>query len=295
MRVKSLRAYAKLNIGLKIKEQRDDGYHNIESIFQKIDFFDEIRIEIRESRVLNLSSAKESKELIEFKTNTPPYGRENICYKAGELFFKHTGIKEGVCIELKKNVWISAGLGGGSSCGAAVLKGINDLFGDPLRLNRSKDLSLLCLELGSDCLFFLNGSCAFVRGRGEIVEEIPCIPMRFVLIYPKFEISSGWAYRNIQKSLTAQNDFNKLLTFWKKGDIKGLGESLFNDFEPLVMEKYPLLKEIKRRLTGVNLYGVSLTGSGSCIYGILDREYEIGFFDELFKDMDVEIRLAKSI
>ncbi len=290
-----IRAYAKLNLGLRVKEKRPDGYHDIESIFQKIDFFDEIEIE-------PLIEGRNPLPQIEFKTNVPPYGKDNICYKAAEIFFKETGIKKEISIKLKKNIWMGAGLGGGSSCGASTLKGLNEVFGEPL-----SSLHKLALKLGSDVPFFLGGSCEIVSGRGEVIEEIPSLPnlpdgsqVRFVLVYPKFAISTGWAYlayrqtgKNLKKRLTGSSvSIKKLLSFWGKGDIKGIGENLFNDFEPLVMKEYPVLKKIKERLFSLNLLGVSLTGSGSCIYGIIDREYD---FKKLFQDMDVEMRIARSI
>ena len=291
-----LKAYAKVNLGLKILDKRPDGYHNIESILQPINLFD----------IIELTGIPKG---IEFSSNLPPYGKENICYKAADLFLKRANLETGVRINLKKQIWIGAGLGGGSSCAAQILQGMNKLFhsdksertGNPFDEKKLEELALI---LGSDIPFFLSkGFCeknspAYIQGRGEIITPLPPLtqPLWLVLIYPNFQISTKWAYslvpicqsENVKNYLTKEIwDFKVLQALFLNGDIEGLANNLHNDFEQLVFQEYPGLKKIKLRLLDLGALGVSLTGSGSCIYGILKEKDEK--FKEAFPGCDVKL------
>ncbi len=273
-----LKAYAKINLGLKIIGKRPDGYHNIESILQPISFFDTIEL-------------TENSKGIEFSSDLPPYGNENLCYKAAELFLKQTNIKTGVCIKLKKQIWMGAGLGGGSSCAAQVLQGMNKLFGTPVD---EKELDEFAITLGSDVPFFLKNSPAYIQGRGEIITPLPPLsqPLWLVLIYPNFQISTKWAYLNIKNYLTKELwDFKVFKVLFLNSDIEDLASNLRNDFEQLVLQEYSELKRIKLKLLDLGALGASLSGSGSCIYGILnekDRKFEEAF-------SEFKVRLVKTI
>ncbi|MCK4307463.1 4-(cytidine 5'-diphospho)-2-C-methyl-D-erythritol kinase [candidate division WOR-3 bacterium] len=277
-----LKAYAKVNLGLKILGKRPDGYHNIESILQPINLFDTIEL-------------TEIPKGIEFSSNLPPYGKENICYKAAELFLKRANLKTGVCIKLKKQIWIGAGLGGGSSCSAQILQGMNKLFhSDKSERERNlfneKELEELALILGSDVPFFLKNSPAYIQGRGEVITPLPPLahPIWLVLIYPNFQISTKWAYLNVKNYLTKELwDFKVLQALFLNSDIEGLASNLRNDFEQLVFQEYPKLKEIKIRLFELGASGASLSGSGSCIYGILKEKNEK--LKEAFPEFDVKL------
>ncbi|MCK4352580.1 4-(cytidine 5'-diphospho)-2-C-methyl-D-erythritol kinase [candidate division WOR-3 bacterium] len=260
------RAYAKVNLGLKIIGKRPDGYHNIESIHQTINFFDE----------LEFSQKEEGIELI---SDSPPYGKENICWKAAHLFLDYVTLKTGVKIKLKKQIWLGAGLGGESSCAAQTLLGLNKLFDTPLN---SDSLFKLACTLGSDVPFFLKGGTAIVKGRGEIIEPLPRpkSPIWLILVYPGFSISTAWAYKKIKNYLTKGKwDFKILIDNIKKGDIESLAKNLHNDFEELTFHKYPVLLKIKKKLLDLGALGASLSGSGSCVYGILRKREEAKFRD----------------
>jgi len=277
-----LKAYAKVNLGLRVIGKRDDGYHNIHTIMQKIDFYDELTFTL-------------NKKGVHFLSNSPPYERDNICYKAASLFLNATGIEGGVCIKLKKKIWIGSGLGGGSSDAATTLLGLNKFFGTPLNL---QELYGLGLSLGSDVPFFLNGSIAEVKGRGEIVLSLkPLKPSpNLVLVYPKFPISTSWAYENIENHLTKKSSSLKiLLEAISDNDLCRIANNLCNDFEEIMMTNYPILKKIKERLYSLGALGASLSGSGSCIYGILPYEYDESKLTGGFSDLDVKIKFTKAI
>jgi len=269
-----LRAYAKVNLGLKILDKRPYGYHNIETILQPINFFDIIELTQKNTG-------------IEFFSNLPPYEQENICYKSAELFLNHANLKTGVSIKLKKHVWMGAGLGGGSSCAAQILQGMNKLLGNPFT---EKELEGLALTLGSDVPFFLKKSPAYVQGRGEIVIPLPSLPkpLWFVLIYPNFQTSTRWAYSNVKNYLTKKSwEFKVLQALFLNGEVEDLARNLRNDFEELVFQKNPELQKIKLKLLNMGALGASLTGSGSCIYGIIRERDEK--FEKAFSGFDVKI------
>ncbi|MDI6839547.1 MAG: 4-(cytidine 5'-diphospho)-2-C-methyl-D-erythritol kinase [bacterium] len=269
-----LKAYAKVNLGLKIVGERPDGYHNIETIMQTINFFDELEI-------------SKNSHGIDFSSNCPPYGKENMCFKAANLFLTRMRIKTGVKINLTKQIWIGAGLGGGSSCAAKTLVGLNNLFGNLLSYDA---LFKLALELGSDVPFFLKGGIAFIKGRGDIITPLPHLeaPLWFILVYPKFSISTAWAYKEVKNYLTKERcNFKISKNAILNGNIKELSQNLYNDFEQLVFQTYPKLQEIKENILKLGALGASLSGSGSCVYGILqERDIKL---NKKFIGLDVKL------
>jgi 4-diphosphocytidyl-2-C-methyl-D-erythritol kinase len=277
-----LKAYAKVNLGLQVIGKRNDGYYNIHTIMQKIDFYDELTF------ALNRKS-------IQFSTNSTPHGRNNICYKAARLFLNATGIEGGAHIKLKKKIWVGGGLGGGSSDAATTLLGLNKLFDTPLNL---QELYGLALSLGSDVPFFLNGSIAEVRGRGEIISSLKplVLGLNLILVYPKFPVSTSWAYENIENHLTKKTSSLKiLLEAISDNDLYRIADNLCNDFEKVVMTNYPILKKIKERLYSLGALGVSLSGSGSCMYGILPHDYKENELRDGLSDFGTETKITKTI
>lgn len=200
---------------------------------------------------------------IQFTCNDPeiPLGSDNLCVKAAELFLEATGLEHGLSISLMKRIPHGAGLGGGSSDAAAVLRGLNALFDDPLV---AEELHQLAARLGSDVPFFLEQGPAWCRGRGEILEPVEALPeRRILLIKPPFPVPTPWAYKRyaeMQQSLDSAAP-----------DVQSLeGIELINDLEPPVFEKYlllPVMKEWLRRQAGVE--SAFMTGSGSTMVAIL--------------------------
>ncbi len=257
----SLRAYAKINFGLSVLGRREDGYHNIEGIFQKIDLSDEIYIEKTEAKIT-------------FDTDSPPYGESNICCEAIEKFFALSGVGGGVTVYLKKNIWLGSGLGGASSDAATLLRGLNQMSGYPLK---NETLFELATSLGSDVPFFLDGNTAIVSGRGEMISPLQIhLPIYLVLVYPGFSINTEWAYRAMDEEKTeGKRDVNLIVESLKRGKIYDFASALFNDFERIVLKKHPILGEVKDKLLRYGCIGASLSGSGSVVYGILgEREDE---------------------
>ena len=177
------KSYAKINLGLHVVGKRSDGFHNIETIFHRINLFDELNIENSDDISISCSNP------------SIPTDGNNLCWKAVESLRKSLGVNNGAHITIKKNIPVGAGLGGGSSNAAAILMEL------PKMWNMSIEQSLLenlALQLGSDVPFFLLNSSAYAEGRGEVLQKIDLtIPYWIVLINPNIHISTPWAYHRL--------------------------------------------------------------------------------------------------
>lgn len=242
---KTVRAFAKINLGLRVLKRRPDGYHEIETFFQSIDLHDTLTLEPLEEPEIQLE--------IVSPWALPP-ARENLVYRAAELVLAH--LRAGVRISLEKRIPVGAGLGGGSSDAAATLVGLRELF--RLRLNNA-ELHRLALELGSDVPYFLIGGLCRGRGRGEILEKIssPWEGHSFVLVKPSCSLSTEAVYREYDK-LMAQG--------WRPPAVQP-GIDCANDLEEAATRLCPQLRELRQTLRELQpdlLWGMS--GSGPTYY-----------------------------
>jgi 4-diphosphocytidyl-2-C-methyl-D-erythritol kinase len=252
-----IKAFAKINLGLRVLDKREDGYHNIETVLQTISLFDQLDISIGNGSIVVTSDNPEL-----------PQDENNLCYKASKIFQEKSGHKKGVHINLQKNIPIGAGLGGGSSDAASVLTGLNILFSFPFEKN---EIRRMAISIGSDIPFFIDGGTAFVTGRGEIIKPIKPGPfLNYLVVFPGFGIDTKWAYEKIN-FLTKRENYIKILNCnFDVEDIKNNKMLLKNDFEEVMLREYAKLREVRRFLIQNGAASVSLSGSGSSIYGIFD-------------------------
>jgi len=253
-----LRAYAKINLGLRILGKRADGYHDIETILHRIDIYDE------------LSFSKS--ETISLETDAPeiPSGEENLCIRGARLLSSHSGAKGGARISLRKKIPAGAGLGGGSSDAAATLLGLNELWGLDLK---HEELHRLAAQLGSDVPYFVRKGTAYAAGRGEILEYFPLkLPYWIVVMYPNIHVSTAWAYQQvrIEKSDRKDDLRDNLVDNLHDGEI--LKQLIRNDFEPVVFRAHPELSEIKQEYYEHGALFAQMSGSGSSMYGLFESE-----------------------
>ena len=248
----TLSAPAKINISLRILGMRPDGFHELETLMVPITLADQIEIAHGAGREITLAC------------NDPelPAGPENLCVKAAEAFRATTGLEHGISITLLKGIPHGAGLGGGSSDAAAVLKGLNELFDHPLV---EEELHQIASTLGSDIPFFLGNGPAWCRGRGEILESAPTLPERtLLLIKPPFPVPTAWAYKRYAE-LKAQG------ATLPREEVQHLGTlEITNDLEAPVFEKYlllPVMKQWLREQSGVE--SAFMTGSGSTMVAVM--------------------------
>ena len=245
-------APAKVNFGLNIVGKRDDGYHLIETIFQEVDFGDTIHLEERKAGCS-----------IECDHPDVPANEHNLCCKAYHSLKKGYPELPGIHIQLDKSIPVGAGLGGGSSDAAAVLLGLYRLFKLDIEVEQ---LYSLAAQVGADVPFFLMGGTAFAQGIGDELEPIEPLTDGYILIaVPDIHISTAWAYKNVNYTLTSNKFKNKLKGFF---EIEGNLQRLQNDFEPLVIKEYSEIDEIRQQLTHFHAEYVSLSGSGSAVFGV---------------------------
>ena len=291
-------APAKINIGLLIKNKLPSGYHNIETIMVPIKLFDTLII-------------KKKDKGINFKTDMTklPSGRDNLVVRAAKLFFDKTKIKGGADIFLEKRIPIGAGLGGGSSDAAQILLGLNQLFGNPLQIEQLREMAI---KIGMDVPFFLYKKPCYATGRGDILKPIKIPKLHFVLYTPNYGISTQWAYENFDKNSTmypkgkfeifgigaglTERDFSLKILMKKiiSKDLRGINVLITNSFESLVFSKHPNLQLIKNRFLADGVYAASLSGTGSSIFGLVEKNMIKTLRNNLRKD-NIKVVFTESI
>lgn len=255
---------AKINIGLFVTGKRDDGYHNIESIFYPVEFTDALEAVIasHDACKLHLSGRPIDGSL-----------QNNLVVKAWQLLHQHHNI-QGVDAYLIKKIPMGAGLGGGSSNGANMLLLLNDLF----ELNLSNDVLLkYAAQLGSDCPFFISNQPSFVSGRGELIESIDLSLSGkwLMVIHPGIHVSTPEAYGLISP-YRADVSLKEMVSL----PPMDWGSMAINHFEKPVSEKYPVIKDVRRMLEEAGSIFTSMSGSGSAVYGIFETPPKLGDLPE---------------
>ena len=253
------KAYAKINLGLKVLGRRPDGYHEILSVAQCVDLADVLYFESASSDQLTCSLESLST------------GPDNLVYRAVDAFRARLDRPtQSFRIHLEKNIPIGAGLGGGSADAAAVLRALNRFYDQPFS---NADLRQIAATLGSDIPFLVEGGTALLRGRGEMLEALSWEGSVFyVLAYPEVEISTAWAYSQLGPILTEDSPYFNFVVSLSGGcvDRNRLFEVLENDFTPAVDRAYPIVAEFRSQLDRVGARATLMSGSGSTVYGIFD-------------------------
>ena len=252
-------AHAKLNLGLKILGRRDDGFHDILSVFQTIDLCDR----------LVFRPAGQGQIILSCGDADLSVGPENLVYQAVLAFRDYTGMDRGVEIALEKRIPMAAGLGGGSSDAAAVLRVLNRVWEVGLSGGELREIGA---SLGSDVPFFVRQKgTAVVSGRGEMMRYVPwSADVAYVLVCPGFQVHTGWAFANYKKTLTGHGEYDSFInsvTDLPGADFWGRIE---NDFLPLIVQSHPETRDILSRLTDAGAMVASMSGSGSTLYGVFE-------------------------
>ena len=257
----SLKAYAKVNLSLDILARREDGYHELCMIMQSIGVYDKVNLTKLRQKDIKISSNIKNLCLPE----------NNIVYKAAKLLYERFDIKEGLHINLYKYIPMGAGMAGGSTDAAAVLRGMNELYN--LRLSK-EELMKIGLEIGADVPFCICGGTMLAKGIGEELSGLKSMPdAHLVLVKPKFSISTKEAYSLVELSKLTDNDrpdTDKILSYINEGDLKKIAENMKNVFELYIGKKYPLIEKIKQELIRQGALGAVMTGSGSVVFGVFE-------------------------
>jgi 4-diphosphocytidyl-2-C-methyl-D-erythritol kinase len=242
----------KINLGLNITRKRDDGFHDLETLFLPIPFTDILEIITNESFEFITTGAE---------INT----KENICIKAYELLKKNHPQLPAVKIHLHKVIPSGAGLGGGSSDASHTLALLNNKYGLGLSTEKLIDYAAL---LGSDCPFFIINNPCYATGRGEILQRvnIDLSQYKLLIVNPGIHIDTAWAFTKISPAVPSKSIPDII-----KQPVETWEKSLINDFEKPVFEAYPEIEKIKKELYNQGAAYASMSGSGSTVYGLFSK------------------------
>jgi len=258
-----LKALAKINLGLDVLRRREDGYHEVKMIMQTIGLYDE----------LELRRVKQPG--IQVKTNLYylPTNENNLVYKAARLLMEEFDIKGGISIQLQKKIPVAAGMAGGSSDAAAVLWGVNQMYG--LGLSR-KDLMERGVKLGADVPYCVLRGTALAEGIGEKLSILPSMPKCYILIAkPGISVSTKFVYENLHANdLKPEQhpDMDAMIDAMKKKDLALLASRMGNVLETVTISAYPVIDEIKKCMMEQGALGAMMSGSGPTVFGIFDSQ-----------------------
>ena len=255
----------KVNLLLNILGKRADGFHELETVMQPVNLFDEIHFE-RGGKTIQLTCDEP----------TLPVDSKNLVHRAAAGFLSAAKISGGVKIHLEKKIPLAAGLGGGSGNAATTLLALNELFDQPLSGAR---LNELAAALGSDIPFFLQSKPALATGRGEKIQPLESFPAlrgkAFLLIHPGFGISTSWAYQNLARFPEALNGqkgrAEKLILLLRADDLIAAAAGFYNSLEAPALDKFPVLALYQEFLRENGALAALMSGSGSTTFAIIEN------------------------
>ncbi len=276
----SIEAYAKVNLGLAVTARRTDGYHDIDTVFQTVSLSDLLSVEPAVGQTtLSVSG------------HAVPTGPDNLAFRAAELIRSRTACPP-VAIGLVKRIPVAAGLGGGSSDAAAVLNGVNELYG--LGLAR-RELEAAALELGSDVPFLVGGGTSRGRGRGEVLERLRDLShVFFVLATPPVRVSAARGYSGARIGLTESQALIRLsCSAIQNGQTALLETSLRNDLEAGVVSCCPEVADAREALAQAGARVVVMSGSGPTVIGLVRSEAEASGVASRLEGRALEVHIAR--
>lgn len=254
-----LRAMAKINLGLDIIGKREDGYHEVRMIMQTIRMYDVLEIRKKSSPGISLS------------TNLPyiPCDERNLVYKAAKILMDEFHVEEGLSMKLTKSVPVAAGMAGGSSDAAAAFVGVNRLF--HLGLSQ-EELMKRAVQVGADVPYCVMRGTALAEGIGEKLTRLPDLPGCYILIgKPGINVSTRTAYENLDlNEIRRRPDIDGMIRDIKNKDLYSMTGKMENVFEPGIMAKYPVIREIRDLMEKQGALKAMMSGSGPTVFGIFD-------------------------
>lgn len=265
-----LESPAKVNLRLEILKKREDGYHEIRTILQKISLHDTLHFSLKRSRGIRIT------------TDHPglPTGKRNLVYQAIRSMLERLDYEGGIDVVIEKRIPLGAGLGGGSSNAATALKALNEL----LKMNLSrKELTETGAKIGADVPFFLFEGPAIGSGIGERLRKITLPTLWYILIYPDFEVSTRWAYQNFVLTKTKYH-FNLHGLLKSPNEVVRL---LQNDLEGVVSTRHSEIALMKGMLVSARAMGAMMTGSGPTVFGLFPGEKKA---TEAFQQLKRKVR-----
>lgn len=257
----NLRALAKINLGLDVLRRREDGYHEVRMVMQSVNLYDRIFLRKTEDGEIRV------------KTNLYylPANENNLVYKAAKLLKDEFRIEEGVRIDLKKFIPVSAGMAGGSSDAAAVLYGMNQMFG--LRLSW-EELKKRGVKIGADVPFCLIRGTALAEGIGEQLTSLPPAPTCPVLLAkPPISVSTKFVYENLKlDGETVHPDIDGICGAIRGGDLRAMAARMGNVLETVTCSQYPVIGQLKELMKAHGALNAMMSGSGPTVFGLFEEK-----------------------
>ncbi|WP_025640530.1 4-(cytidine 5'-diphospho)-2-C-methyl-D-erythritol kinase [Schnuerera ultunensis] len=278
-----LESFGKINLALDVLYKRDDGYHEINTLMQQIDLKDRIIIKNREKGIE-----------IQCNDKDVPLDNTNLVYRAWEKIIEKTGVNKGVHIIIDKKIPVAAGLAGGSSNGAAVLKGLNLLWNLDLS---EKQLMEIGLEIGADIPFCILGGTAWAKGVGEKLTKLKNFSNKMVLLANVgIPISTASVYNNLDlKGINTEIHMEKMIKYMEEDNLPKLAKNMANVMEGVVIKKYPIIGEIKKDMIRCGALGSIMSGSGPTVFGLFDDEEKLYRCKEELEGKIPKVLVAKTI
>ena len=278
-------AFAKINLTLDVLGKREDGYHDLQSVMQAISIRDDVEIDVDTDCPWTLECSMEG----------IPTDHRNLAWKAAEVYYAVTGLSTtGLAIRIKKRIPTEAGLGGGSADAAAVLRALNQHYGNPLSILALAEIGA---QVGSDVPFCVLCGTAMVEGRGDKLRKLPNMPdCFFVVCKPDFSSSTPELYKKLDASVIARRPNNQAMeSALLAGDLEKIVENICNVFDPVVTQDHLELNYIKSIFNSYGAVGYQMTGSGSAVFAIVTEFEHAAVICNMLKDNYPQVYIAKPI
>ena len=278
-------AYAKVNLTLDVLGKRPDGYHDLQSVMQTISLRDDIEIDIGTGKPWKLLCSRDD----------IPCDERNLAWKAAKVYCEAMNKDpNGLEIRITKRIPSQAGLGGGSADAAAVLRALNEHYGNPLSVMALAELGA---QVGSDVPFCVVGGTAMVEGRGERIRMLPAMPdCVFVVCKPDFSISTPELFKKIDEKAIAKRPDNRAMeSAILSGDLGRVAENFCNVFDPVVTEEHLELNYIKSIFNSYGSVGQQMTGSGSAVFCVVPEFEFAAVICNMLRDNYPQVFIAKPV
>ena len=255
----TLKAYAKINLGLDVVRRLENGYHEVRMVMQNIDLYDKVNIYRNRTGEIKVTT----------NLGFLPTGPDNLVYKAAALLKDEFNIKDGVTLDLYKFIPVAAGMAGGSTDAAAVLKGMNKMFNLGLS---DEELMVRGAKLGADIPYCIMGGTALAEGIGEVLTKLPDCPSCYVVIgKPPISVSTKFVYEHlVLDENTVHPDIDGIVDSINNGNIYGVADRLSNVLETVTETAYPVIGKIKSRMMDMGALNSIMSGSGPTVFGLFD-------------------------
>ncbi len=275
----SVKALAKINLGLDVLRRREDGYHEVCMVMQTIHLYDRLDI------------AKNQSGEITMETNLTflPTNENNLVYKAAKLLCDEFGIKDGIHVNLQKRIPVAAGMAGGSTDAAAVLYGVNKIFDLGLT---TEQLMTRGVKIGADVPYCIMRGTALAEGIGEKLTQLPpMVKCPILIAKPAINVSTKFVYENLKLDMVTHPDMQQLIADIKAKDLHSIAAHMGNVLETVTIPAYPIIADIKEHMMNHGAVGAMMSGSGPTVFGLFEDEKTAEAAYEAIKKTD----LAKQV